>query len=112
MNYGMICRALGKIVLVVGALDDAGMENLHDFLCNSENVWKLEKDTVLVDTEQQVRTFELAEKRSSVATPILKRMLETNREAAIFTLVATGVMVLLLLAVILILIRIYWRQKK
>lgn len=101
-----------RAVLVVGTLDDDGMENLHDFLCDSENVWKLEKDTVLVDAEQQVRAFELAEKRSSVATPILKRMMETNREAAVFTLVATGVMALLLLAVILILIRIYWRQKK
>ena len=101
-----------RAVLVVGTLDDAGMENLHDFLCSSENVWKLTKDTVLVDTEQQVRAFELAEKRSSVATPILKRMMETNREATVFTLVAVGVMALLLLAVILILIRIYWRQKK
>ena len=101
-----------RAVLVVGALDDAGMENLHSFLSDSKNVWKLEKDTALVDGDLEVRTFQLAEKKSSTATPILKRMLDSNREATIFTLVAVGVMVLLLLAGILILIRIYWRQKK
>lgn len=102
----------GRAVLVVGALGDAGMENLCSFLRSSENVWKLEKDTVLVDGEQQLRTFELAEKQHTAATPILKRMLDTNREATVFTLVAVGAMVLLLLAGILILIRIYARQKK
>lgn len=102
----------GRAVLVVGALDDDGMQNLHDFLISAQNVWKLEKDTVLVDEAQQVRSFELAEQKGHVSTPILKKMMETNREAAVFSLVAVGAMMLMLLAVILILIRIYWRQKK
>lgn len=102
----------GRAVLVAGTLDDAGMQNLGSFLRSAENVWKLGKDTALVDSNLELRTFELAEKKSAVSTPILKRMLDTNREATIFTLAATGVMVLLLLAGILILIRIYWRQKK
>lgn len=101
-----------RAVLVVGALDDAGMENLRDFLTDSTNVWKLEKDTVLLDTDRTVTAFELAEQRVATSTPIIKRMLEANREAAIFTLVSVGVIALMLLAVILILIRIYWRQKK
>ena len=104
--------AEGRAVLVVGALDNAGMENLRSFLRSSSNIWKLEKDTALVDSDGEVRTFELAEQKSSVGTPIVKKMLETNREAAVFTLVASGVMLLFLLAAILILIRIYWRQKK
>lgn len=102
----------GRAVLVVGALDDDGMQNLHDFLISAQNVWKLEKDTVLVDEAQQVRSFELAEQKGHVSTPILKKMMETNREAAVFSLVAVGAMLLMLLAVILILIRIYWRQRK
>lgn len=102
----------GRAVLVAGTLDDAGMQNLGSFLRSAENVWKLGKDTALVDSNLELRTFELAEKKSAVSTPILKRMLDTNREATIFTLAATGMMVLLLLAGILILIRIYWRQKK
>lgn len=102
----------GRAVLVVGALDDSGMQNLRSFLSRSENIWKLEKDTALVGDDLQVRTFALAEKRAAVSAPILKRMLDTNREATIFTLAATGVMLLFLLAGILILIRIYWRQKK
>ena len=102
----------GRAVLVVGALDDAGMQNLRSFLSDSENVWKLEKDTALVDSDLELHTFQLAQKKSSVPTPILKRMLESNREATIFTLVAVGAMALFLLAGILILIRIYWRQKK
>lgn len=102
----------GRAVMVVGALDDTGMQNLHSFLSQSSSTWKMEKDTILIDADQQIRTFELAEKKTSTSTPILKRMLESNQEAAIFTLVATGVMVLLLLMFILILIRLYWRQKK
>ncbi|MGM9603563.1 MAG: cellulose biosynthesis cyclic di-GMP-binding regulatory protein BcsB [Faecousia sp.] len=101
-----------RAVLVVGALDDEGMLNLHQFLTDAKNVWKLEKDTVLIDDEQDVRTFELAEKKAAVSTPILKRMLESNEDTAVFTLVSTAVMLLFLLAGILILIRIYWRQKK
>lgn len=102
----------GRAVMVVGTLDDTGMQNLHSFLSQSSSTWKMEKDTILIDADQQIRTFELAEKKTSTSTPILKRMLESNQEAAIFTLVATGVMVLLLLMFILILIRLYWRQKK
>ncbi len=102
----------GRAVLVVGALDDTGMQNLHSFLSQASSTWKMEKDTILIDSDQQIRTFELAEKRTNTSTPILKRMLESNQETAIFTLVATGVMVLLLLIFILILIRLYWRQKK
>lgn len=102
----------GRAVLVVGALDDDGMENLYDFLTSAQNVWKLEKDTVLLDEAQQIRSFELAAQKGRTATPILKKMMETNREAAVFSLVAVGAMLVLLLAVILILTRIYWRQKK
>ncbi|MDY4755234.1 MAG: cellulose biosynthesis cyclic di-GMP-binding regulatory protein BcsB [Candidatus Faecousia sp.] len=104
--------AEGRAVLVVGALDDDGMVNLRQFLADSKNVWKLEKDTVLIDSEQEVRTFELAEKKAAVSTPLLKRMLDSNEDTAVFTLVSTAVMLLFLLAGILILIRIYWRQKK
>ena len=99
-------------MLVVGTLDDAGMQNLRSFLTASSNVWKLEKDTALIDGDGDVRSFELAQQRASAGTPIVKKMLDTNREAAVFTLVASGVMLLFLLAAILILIRIYWRQKK
>lgn len=104
--------AEGRAVLVVGTLDDAGMQNLRSFLTASSNVWKLEKDTALIDGDGEVRSFELAQQRASTGTPIVKKMLDTNREAAVFTLVASGVMLLFLLAAILILIRIYWRQKK
>ncbi len=101
-----------RAVLVVGAVDDQGVANLHSFLQDPTNLWKLEKDTVLIDSEQNIRTFELSEKQPDVSTPILKKMLDTNREAAVFTIVATAVMLLFLLTAVLILIRIYWRQKK
>ena len=101
-----------RAVLVVGAVDDQGVANLHSFLKDPTNLWKLEKDTVLIDSEQNIRTFALSEKQPDVATPILEKMLDTNREAAVFTIAATAVMLLLLLTAILILIRIYWRQKK
>lgn len=101
-----------RAVMVVGAVDDQGIANLHSFLKDPTNLWKLEKDTVLLDSEQNIRTFELSEKQPDVSTPILEKMLDTNREAAVFTIASTAVMLLLLLTAILILIRIYWRQKK
>jgi len=101
-----------RAILVVGALDDQGVNNLHSFLKDPTNLWKLEKDTVLIDSEQNIRTFSLSEKQPDVSTPILEKMLETNRDAAVFTIAATAVMLLFLLTALLILIRIYWRQKK
>lgn len=101
-----------KAILVAGALDDATLAYIRSFIREDKNVWKLEKDTVLIDDELEIKTFEMAAARKNQKQPVLKTILETNRDSVIFAIVATSVMLLLLLAVILIFIRIYWRQRK
>ncbi|MDC7289742.1 cellulose biosynthesis cyclic di-GMP-binding regulatory protein BcsB [Blautia schinkii] len=101
-----------KAILVAGALNDTTLSNLRSFIREDKNVWKLEKDTVLIDDELEIKTFEMAAAKKEQKQPVLKTVLETNKDSVIFAIVATSVMLLLLLAVILILIRIYWRQRK
>lgn len=104
--------AEGRAVLAAASLSDSTTEALGRFLREDENVWKLEKDTVLIDSDLDIKTFEFAQMQKEVKQPILKTMLEENKDAAVFTIVATAIMLLLLLTLILILIRIYLRQKK
>lgn len=104
--------AENKAILVAGALNDATLSNIKSFIREDENVWKLEKDTVLIDDELEIKTFEMAAAKNEQRQPVLKTVLETNKDSVIFAVVATSVMLLLLLAVVLILIRIYRRQRK
>ena len=94
------------------ALNDRTIGLIKEFISEDENVWELEKDTVLIDSDLEIKTYESAQARQEAKQPVLKTMLEENKEAAIFTVVATAVMLLLLLTTVLILIRIYLRQKK
>ncbi len=101
-----------RAILAVAAVDDQGMKNLREFVSDDTNVWTLENDTALIDSDLEIKTFEMAEEREEKKQPILKTVLESNEETAIFTIVSTAVMLLFLLAAILILIRAYWRNKK
>lgn len=101
-----------KAVLMAAAIDDMTMKNIDSFMRLDENVWKFEKDTVLIDSDMEIKTFKIAEPRDQERAPILKTVMEENHDAAMFTIVAAAVMVLILLSVILILIRIYIRKKK
>lgn len=102
----------GRAILVAGTVDDRTTGYLKEFISEDENVWKLEKDTVLIDSSLETKTYDSAEKKEEEKQPILKTMLEDNKEAAIFTIISTSVMLLFLLAAILIVIRIYLRQRK
>ena len=97
---------------MAGALNDETLSNIKSFISKDENVWKLEKDTVLIDAELEIKTFEMAAVEKNRKQPVLKTIFENNRDSVIFAVAATSVMLLLLLAVVLILIRIYWRQRK
>ena len=101
-----------RAILVAAALDDRTTGFLREFISDDENAWDLEKDTVLIDSDLEVKTYESAQERKEEKQPILKNMMEENKEAAVFTVVSTAIMLLLLLTAIMIFIRIYLRQKK
>lgn len=101
-----------RAVLVASAIDDQTLHNLNAFMKVSKNVWKFEKDTILIDSDMQIKTFEMTKDKAEKKVPMLKTLMERNEEATIFTLVSVAVMLLFLLAAILILLRVYWRKKK
>lgn len=102
----------GQALLAVAALDDPTMAKLADCLSENEMLAKLEKDTVLADTDGEISTFQIGEKSGMKTEPILKKVFKEQKETAVFVLVSVGVMLLLLLAAILILIRSYMHGRR
>jgi len=102
----------GKAVLVVCGPSDSEIAIIGNFLTLAENIWKLQGDSVLIDADLEIKTYDLVENLGSTEAPVLESLLETKRPAVIFTVVATAVIALMLLAVLLILIRIYRSRAK
>ena len=101
----------GRAVLVCSAAERGNFQTLSDFLSAEENLWALSGDTVLLDSDLTIRTYNLQEKSARQTEPILKQLLAENRSSTIFSLVALALMALLLMAVVLIFARTYWNQK-
>lgn len=99
-----------RSMLIVGGLDDKTISQLGEFLSKSDNLWKLEGDTALIDDEGEIKTFTFAENEST-ETPTLKEFYEQNEEDILFTVAATSAMLLLLFACLLLLLRTYGRNK-
>ena len=100
-----------RAVLVCGAARRESFANLSDFLEDEENLWALAGDTVLIDGDLEAKTFDLQDRIVEQRTPALRRMMQENRDATIFTIVSLSAMLLVLLAVVLIFIRAYWNQR-
>ena len=101
----------GRAVLVCSTVARENFRTLSRFLEAEENLWALSGDTALIDSELTLKTYDIQEKTTRQATPILKQLLEENRSSTVFSIVALSVMLLLLLAVVLIFARTYWNQK-
>lgn len=101
-----------RAVLVCSTASRENFRTLSRFLAAEENLWALAGDTVLIDSDLEVKTYAIQDKAAPRQTPILKQLLEENRSATIFSVIALSVMLLLLLTVILIFTRTYWNQKK
>lgn len=101
----------GRAVLVCSAVSEENFQRLSAFLEHDENVWALSGDTVLIDGELDLKTFNLQERLAKQDVPVLKRLLEENRESTVFAITALAVMLLLLLSVVLIFVRVYWNQR-
>lgn len=101
-----------KSILVVGGLDDDTMELINTFLRKDSNTWTLAGDTVLIDDSAEARSYRFLEHKTVQEEPDLKEFLKENKESVIFTVTATGAMALLFIGCLLILLRIYGRNKK
>ena len=95
----------GRAVLVCSAATREGLAGLADFFAEDEHVWVLSGDTVLIDRDLGIKAYSLQERSAQEKRPLIRRMLEENRDSAVFSIVALSVMGLLLLAVGLIAVR-------
>ena len=100
----------GRVILTVTGATDQSLEQIERFAAIQENTWKLAGDAFLVDDQLDTRSFRFLEKTAE-RKPTLRETVEENRDAVIFTLISTGAMLMLLIAVILVLIR-YRRNRR
>lgn len=94
-----------RVMLVVSAGNQEAIANLSGFLSDIKNRAKIVEDTVIVDKNQEIRTFEFQSANGSMEKPSLRERLAEKKESLVFSLVSTAAMLLLLLASILILLR-------
>ena len=100
----------GRAVLVCSAAAREGFDLVSAFLEDDAHVWSLSGDTVLIDRDLDIKTYALQEDKTQSRTPILRRLMEENRDSTLFSIVALSVMLLLLLCVVLVAARAYWGQ--
>ena len=100
----------GRAVLVCSAAAREGFDLISAFLEDDAHVWSLSGDTVLIDRDLDIKTYALQEEKTQSKTPILRRLMEENRDTTLFSIVALSVMLLLLLCVVLVAARAYFGQ--
>lgn len=101
-----------RALLAITAVDDKGLLNLSDFLHQEENIWKLTEDTVIIDQDGEMKSYQFMEQYVEKEQLNLKQFVEENKDSLIFTIVSTSAMFLMLLVVILFLSRIYKIKRK
>ncbi len=104
--------AAGRAILVVGGINDTTLGYIRDFMTSDENVWKISGDTVLIDSEGEIRPYVFLEDTGRGDKPGLKDFFMANKDSIIFTITATSAMLMLLLGCIFILLRIYGRSRE
>ena len=100
-----------RAVLVCSTTRQENFANLSAFLEDDDKLWSLAGDTVLIDGDLETKTYNLQDQIVEQHVPVLRRLMDENRDSMIFTIVALSVMLLLLLTVVLIFIRVYWNQR-
>lgn len=92
-------------MLVVTAPDDESLKYANEYLSFFNNQNSLENDTVIIDSNLEMRSFKFYNQGSISGKPKLRETLEKNKESIYFAVSATSIMFILLIASILIFIR-------
>ena len=100
-----------RAVLAVCAASDDAMDTMGDFLRKDSNTWKLSDDAVVFDPDGDIHTYRFL-KETAAEKPDLKQFVENNKDTVLFGVAAVCAMALFLLAVVLILIRMYLARRK
>ena len=100
-----------RSILAVCAAGDEAMSRIGDYLQKDENTWKLKEDAVIFDPNGEIHTYRFLQE-TAVQTPDLKEFVKNNKDTVLFAVAAVSAMALFLLAVILVLVRMYLTRRK
>lgn len=100
-----------RSILAVCATGDEAMSRIGEYLQKDENTWKLKEDAVIFDPNGEIHTYRFLQE-TAVQTPDLKEFVKNNKDTVLFAVAAVSAMALFLLAVILVLVRMYLTRRK
>ena len=101
----------GRIILAATSASDEALERIERFGSIRENTWRLTGDAFLIDENLETKNYRFMEKEAD-RKPTIQEQIAANRDAVLFTLISTGAMLLILIAVILILVRYRGNRRK
>ena len=99
------------ILAITGAHQDT-LAYLDDFIREHDRRYSLTKDCVIVDKDLETKAFQFRNTIVDVVEPGALGEMARNKRSVIFTIIATAVMGMMLIAVIIMLIRIKMYHKK
>ena len=100
-----------RSILAACATGDEAMSRIGEYLQKDENTWKLKEDAVIFDPNGEIHTYRFLQE-TAVQTPDLKEFVKNNKDTVLFAVAAVSAMALFLLAVILVLVRMYLTRRK
>jgi hypothetical protein len=101
-----------RSIFAICATGEATLNQAYSFLENNQDRWKLKGDCVLLDSDQDLKSFTFIEKQESEDKPSIQEFVKDNKKSLIFTIMAAASMIMLLTASILILTRARKYNKK
>ncbi|MDR0898562.1 MAG: cellulose biosynthesis cyclic di-GMP-binding regulatory protein BcsB [Oscillospiraceae bacterium] len=102
-----------RAILAVAAVNAGGLERLTQLMSVEKMRWTLQGDAVLLDQNMESHTFlfRTFQDTTTEEKPLLVENLIEGGQGTLFTLVAVGVMLVLLVSVALVLLRVQMRKK-
>ena len=100
-----------RAILAVCAASDGAMDTMGEYLRKDSNTWKLSDDAVVFDPDGEIHTYRFL-KEAAAEKPDLKQFVENNKDTVLFGVAAVCAMALFLLAVVLVLVRMYLARRK
>ncbi|HML49111.1 MAG TPA: cellulose biosynthesis cyclic di-GMP-binding regulatory protein BcsB, partial [Clostridia bacterium] len=101
-----------RAMLVLTAAEEEGLTRLNRFVSEEKLRWGLQNDAALIDARGRTTAYQFAEAGTQNGErPSIGQTIAQDRQSTVFTLVAVGVIFILLLAVALVLVRARLRRK-
>ncbi len=104
--------ATNRGILAVTGSADQSLSYVDEFMRDHKKRFSLTRDCVVIDEDLDIKAFQFITNLADIDQPGLVGSLTQNKQSLIFTVVATSVMLMLLIAVSIMLIRIKMYHKK